>query len=190
LYISKILCTFAPNLTIKSGGNTLKTATNIMTFTYSYSAQPEKIFHLTSNEGHSFFVKKDHPLTFGDFPDDQVDQWGQLMCALLEKNCTSYGDDLSYIIYKTYLQLAYDYRCSCIIWSDDVKAKERQRIGKRICQIREEKKLDIKTVASLSGITEYNLERIEEGRYSVGFDILAKVALALGSKLDFIPYEK
>jgi DNA-binding Xre family transcriptional regulator len=161
-----------------------------MNFNYSYSAQPEKIFHLTSNEGHSFFIKKDHPLTFGDFPDDQIDQWGQLMCALFESLCTSYGDDISYITYQAYLHLAYDYKCSCIIWSDDAKVLERQRIGKRIREIREEKKLDLRKVASLSGITEYNLERIEEGRYSVKFDILAKIALALGTKLDFIPYDK
>ena len=178
------------NLNLKVADNTLNTATYIMIFTYSYSAQPEKTFHLTSDEGHSFFIKKDHPLTFGDFPDDQIDQWGRLMCAILEKNCTAYGDDLSFIIYKTYLQLAFDYSCSCIISSDDVKAQERQRIGKRIRKIREEKKLPIWKVASLSDITEYNLERIEEGRYSVGFDVLAKIALALGTKLDFIPYEE
>lgn len=161
-----------------------------MTFTYSYSAQHEKTFHLTSNEGHSFFIKKDYPQTFGDFPDDQIDQWGQLMCALLEKNCASYGDDISYVMYQTYLQLAYDFRCSCVIWSDDAKVLERQRIGKRIREIREEKKLDIRQVASLSDITEYNLQRIEEGKYSVKIDTLAKIAMALGTKLDFIPCEK
>ena len=161
-----------------------------MTFSYAYSAQPEKIFHLTSDEGHSFFIKKDHPLTFGDFPDDQIDQWGKLMCALLEKNCTTFGDDISYVMYQTYLQLTYDYRCSCVIWSDDAKVIERQRIGKRIREIREEKKLDIKQGASLCDITEYNLQRIEEGKYSVKIDILAKIAMALGTKLDFIPYEK
>ena len=161
-----------------------------MTFTYSYSTQHEKTFHLTSNEGHSFFIKKDYPQTFGDFPDDQIDQWGQLMCALLEKNCASYGDDISYVMYQTYLQLAYDFRCSCIIWIEEAKVLERQRIGKRIREIREEKKLDIRQVASLSDITEYNLRRIEEGKYSVKIDTLAKIAMALGTKLDFIPYEK
>ena len=159
-----------------------------MKFNYSYSAQPEKTFHLTSDEEHSFFIKKAHPLTFGDFPDDQIDQWGQLMCALLEKNCKDFGDDISSVMYHTYLQLTYDYSCSCVIWSDDAKVIERQRIGKRIREIREEKKLDIRQVASLCNITEYNLERIEEGRYSVKIDLLAKIAMALGTKLDFIPY--
>ena len=45
--------------------------------------------------------------------------------------------------------------------------EDRARIGNRIKEIREER-------------------RIENGRYSVGLDILAKIATALGKKVDFV----
>lgn len=63
---------------------------------------------------------------------------------------------------------------------------DRIRIGKRIREIREEKKIDAKELAKLAGIDAANLSRIENGRYSVGFDILTKIATALGKKVDFV----
>lgn len=41
-------------------------------------------------------------------------------------------------------------------------------------------------LAKLAGIDAANLSRIEKGKYSVGIDILSKIAAALGKKIDFV----
>ena len=63
---------------------------------------------------------------------------------------------------------------------------ERIRIGGRIRQIREERNVEARELAKLAGIDAANLSRIEKGKYSVGIDILSKIAAALGKKIDFV----
>ena len=63
---------------------------------------------------------------------------------------------------------------------------ERIRIGSRIRQIREERNMEARDLAKLAGIDAANLSRIENGKYSVGIDILSKIAAALGKKIDFV----
>lgn len=60
---------------------------------------------------------------------------------------------------------------------------ESTRIGSRIRQLREERGIEARDLAKLSGIDAANLSRIENGRYSVGLDILSKLAASLGKKL-------
>jgi DNA-binding Xre family transcriptional regulator len=67
------------------------------------------------------------------------------------------------------------------------KQGERTRIGKKIRQIREEKGIEAKDLARLTNIDAANLSRIEQGRYSVGLDILSKLASALGFHIDIVP---
>ena len=64
---------------------------------------------------------------------------------------------------------------------------ERTRIGKKIRSIREEKKIEAKDLAKLAKIDAANLSRIEQGKYSVGLDILSKIAFVLGYQVDIIP---
>ena len=63
---------------------------------------------------------------------------------------------------------------------------ERIRIGERIRQIREERNMEARDLAKLAGIDAANLSRIENGKYSVGIDILSKIAAALGKKIDLV----
>lgn len=67
------------------------------------------------------------------------------------------------------------------------KQGERTRIGTKIRQIREEKKIEAKDLARLTNIDAANLSRIEKGKYSVGLDILSKLASALGYHIDIVP---
>jgi DNA-binding Xre family transcriptional regulator len=67
------------------------------------------------------------------------------------------------------------------------KQGERTRIGKKIRQIREEKGIEAKDLARLTKIDAANLSRIELGKYSVGLDILSKLASALGHHIDIVP---
>ncbi len=60
------------------------------------------------------------------------------------------------------------------------RSSDRERIGTKIRHLREEKGMEAKQLAMLTGIDAANLSRIEQGRYSVGFDILSKISKALG----------
>lgn len=62
---------------------------------------------------------------------------------------------------------------------------ERQRIGNRIKQLREEMGITQDELAERVGMYRNNISRIESGKYSVGQDSLSKIAVALGKKLDF-----
>lgn len=64
---------------------------------------------------------------------------------------------------------------------------ERSRIGKKIRSIREEKGIEAKDLAKLAKIDAANLSRIEQGKYSVGLDILSKIAFVLGCQVDLVP---
>ena len=69
------------------------------------------------------------------------------------------------------------------------RSEERKRIGERIRELRKKKNLDAKAVASRAGIDASNLSRIEQGHYSVGLDILSKIASALGARVDIVEEE-
>lgn len=70
--------------------------------------------------------------------------------------------------------------------SPGTRHNDRARIGTRIREIREERGIEARDLAKLAGIDAANLSRIENGKYSVGLDILSKVAAALGKKVDFV----
>lgn len=66
--------------------------------------------------------------------------------------------------------------------------QERVRIGTRIRELRKEKNIEAKTLAQAANIDAANLSRIEQGRYSVGLDILSKISFVLGAKIDLIDF--
>lgn len=63
---------------------------------------------------------------------------------------------------------------------------ERERIGKRIAEIRKNKGISQAKLAELTNIAPGNIARIETGKYSTGIDLLSKIADALDFKLDFV----
>lgn len=70
---------------------------------------------------------------------------------------------------------------------EEDRDEERERIGKRIRELRKMQGLDAKSLAQQVGIDAGNLSRIEQGRFSVGFDILSKIASVLKMRVDFVP---
>jgi DNA-binding XRE family transcriptional regulator len=66
--------------------------------------------------------------------------------------------------------------------------QERVKIGAKIRELRKEKNIEAKTLAQIANIDAANLSRIEQGRYSVGIDILSKIALALGAKIELVDF--
>ncbi len=63
---------------------------------------------------------------------------------------------------------------------------DRERIGKRIAELRKEKGLSQIGLSELTGIASGNIARIEKGKYSTGIDLLGKIGDALGYELDFV----
>ena len=63
---------------------------------------------------------------------------------------------------------------------------ERERIGKRIAELRHAAGISQEKLAELSGVGSSHIARIEMGRYSVGIDTLAKIAQVFRMQLDFI----
>lgn len=62
----------------------------------------------------------------------------------------------------------------------------RERIGKRIAEIRKQKGISQARLSELTGIAPGNIARIELGKYSTGIDILSKIAQALNYRIDFV----
>ena len=73
----------------------------------------------------------------------------------------------------------------CLVPDQD-KMEERIRIGTKIRELRQKQKIDAKTLALRAGIDASNLSRIEQGHYSVGLDILAKIANALNAHIELV----
>ena len=62
----------------------------------------------------------------------------------------------------------------------------RDYIGKRITEIRQNKGLSIRQLADLCGVSSQNITKIEHGRYNVSIDILGKICEALESKFEIV----
>lgn len=91
---------------------------------------------------------------------------------------------LTDINYNTLFTYLITYLISYLCGSD--RDEERKHIGERSRQLREEKGFEAKQLAVLAKIDAANLSRIEQGRYSVGLDILTKISDVLGAKIDIV----
>ena len=64
--------------------------------------------------------------------------------------------------------------------------RNRVLMGDRIRELREQKNMDIATLAFKSSIQPNTLKRIEAGKFSVDLDVLSNIAQGLGMKIDFV----
>ncbi|MBL7836233.1 MAG: helix-turn-helix transcriptional regulator [Bacteroidetes bacterium] len=106
----------------------------------------------------------------------------------IKKTLTKYftecfEDDKSSMVYWILMKMLTDVGFGFSYVNSD-RSADRERIGARIRQIREQKGMEAKHLAMLSGIDAANLSRIEQGRYSVGLDVISKIAEALCVKVD------
>jgi transcriptional regulator with XRE-family HTH domain len=67
-----------------------------------------------------------------------------------------------------------------------IKEEERQRIGQRIADLRKGQGLTQNDLASMTGMQRNHISRIEQGRYSVGFDTLQTIAEQFDMKVDIV----
>ena len=157
-------------------------------FRYEFNKE-EKTFHITSDNGESFFVRNSVP-QLGDFPEDKIDEYGKFFCKLFSEYCLKSDGDTSFVVYKVFIDLHFSHDIGCgflEVWSDNMAQDERKRIGQQIKELRLKKNMEAKELAKRAGIDASNISKIEQGKYSVGFDILTKVAWELEARLELVP---
>ena len=64
--------------------------------------------------------------------------------------------------------------------------EQRQRIGKRIAELRTSQGMTQQDVADKTGLLRQHISRIEAGKYSVGFDTLQLIAEQFDMKVDIV----
>lgn len=104
--------------------------------------------------------------------------------VLFDKNFSDDKEEMTNSIWRESMKFAIGGGILGI--STGTRHKDRVRIGERIRQIREDRGMEARDLAKLSNIDASNLSRIENGKYSVGLDILSKIAAVLGKKIDFV----
>ena len=137
----------------------------------------ETEIHVIALNGESIYLKLFFPV-----PEGQQQDIANLLAYQFDQN---FSEDKSTMIYfvlcKMMTTAGFSFTC---IGNDRIK--ERERIGARIRELREKKGFDANKLATLAGIDAGNLCRIEQGKYSVGIDILTKIVNVLGAKIDLV----
>lgn len=118
------------------------------------------------------------------FPIEQ-DDLGMVAAYVANSFDRNYSQDKSLMVYFVFCDVQGKLGISFSSWSSD-REEERSRIGARLKEIREKKKMEAKSIARIAGIDPSNLSKIEAGRYSVGLDILSKIANAIGARVDIV----
>lgn len=118
------------------------------------------------------------------FPVAEVEQKAvaNFLATSFEKN---FSNDKSSMVYYVFCDAQANAGFSFSYAGSD-RSEERERIGARIRQLREVKGMEAKQLAVLADIDAANLSRIEQGKYSVGLDILTRIAKVLGVKVDLV----
>lgn len=67
--------------------------------------------------------------------------------------------------------------------TEEEKIAHRKKIGGMIAEIRKWKGLTQEDLSKMSGLDRTNIAKIENGKYSVGVDVLGKICKALGVEI-------
>lgn len=123
--------------------------------------------------------------TFKTFAPVHYTKQKSIMLALAQSFENNFQDDKVSMVYWALMEMLRNESFGFAYESSD-RSKDRERIGAKIRALRESKQMEAKQLATLAGIDASNLCRIEQGRYSAGLDILTKISVALGVKVDLV----
>ena len=142
---------------------------------------PKRV-RVETSEGDSYILGFNSSMNYQI--DQQWDGWfTKCVIALFDKY---YNGDEN-VIWGPIMAGFFRNKINPFLWVMNDRDKERERIGNRIKELRKEQDVDAKTLAQRVGIDAGNLSRIEQGKFSVGLDILNKIASALTMRIDFVP---
>ncbi len=109
--------------------------------------------------------------------------YGRILQHMIDSFEASEETDL-----KSYLQGIYSRaKDDSLLYVIPETIGERERIGRMIRDLRTAKGLEAKKLATIANIDPANISRIEQGKYSVGSDILCRIAAALDSRVEIVP---
>lgn len=118
-------------------------------------------------------------------------EWQELHCQIIANLFDEYYKGDPSVIMGPIHRGMYQHRCwASIYWYGPDRGEERERIGAKIRELRMERRLDAQDVAQLADIDASNLSRIEKGKYSVGLDILCRIAAAIDCHVDIVPNDE
>lgn len=184
-------------ITFKSDGNTINTAYNVMkkenkkffeseeeflAFDFKSKAKiiDDYMVEVVAPDGEVFFVMAQ----IGIYISEETRHYQlHLVEWIFDKNFSDDKEKMTDNIWRDLLLNGVTF----MGMSSGDRQGQRTRIGKKIRQIREEKGIEAKDVAKLANIDAANLSRIEQGKYSVGLDILSRIAFVLGCQIDIVP---
>lgn len=130
-----------------------------------------------ARDGETFTLK-----TYFPVPKEEQQTFAHSLAQYFEKN---FSNDKSSMVYWVLMDMMAHTGYSFYYAGSD-RSEDRERIGAKIRQLREDKGMEAKQLAVLANIDAANLSRIEQGKYSVGLDILTRIAHVLGVKVDLV----
>ena len=130
---------------------------------------------VVDKEGERFKINFHFP-----FPKTRQEEVAMFISDSFDRN---FQPDKSEMVYFVLCDVMNSLGCGFASWTSD-RVEERKRIGARIKEIRESKKMEARKIAQLAGIDPANLSKIEAGKYSVGVDILSKIASVIGARVE------
>jgi len=133
--------------------------------------------NVIARDGETFTLKSHMPV-----PKEEQQLLSNLLAHYFDEE---FSDDKSSMVYWVLMKMMTNASFSFSYGGSD-RSRERERIGARIRQLREGKGIEAKHLAALANIDAANLSRIEQGKYSVGLDILSKISQVLGVKVDLV----
>ena len=136
-----------------------------------------RTLNVVALDGETFTLKTHLPV-----PKNEKQEITRLLAFCFDKN---FSDDKSSMIYWVLMETMSNAGFSFYYAGSD-RSEDRKYIGSRIRKLREKKGMEARVLAKLANIDAANLSRIESGRYSVGLDVLSRIANALGAKVDLI----
>lgn len=170
----------------KSGGNTLNAALKIM---IQAKFLDDLTIEVTDQDGEKFIWK-----TYLPTPKQDQKYYAERLAYYFEKY---FEDNIDMNMqYWIWIQMTYYEGIAINGGKGDREEErillyqERVRIGARIRELRKEKNIDAKMLAQITNIDAANLSRIEQGKYSVGIDILSKLLFVLGCHIDIVPNQR
>ena len=68
----------------------------------------------------------------------------------------------------------------------EIMMNDRERIGKKLAEIRSEKGYTVRQLAELADLRPATISNVENGKFSVGIDILTKICNTLGARIEIV----
>ncbi len=133
--------------------------------------------NVVARDGETFILKSHLPV-----PKENQREIAKSLAYYFDEN---FSEDKASMVYWVLMKMMANAGFSFSYVGSD-RSEERERIGAKIRQLREDKGIEARHLAMMANIDAANLSRIEKGKYSVGLDILTKIANALGVKVDLV----